>query len=122
MLTQDFIHLLFTQKGNHEGYNLQLQYLLTLDRCHYTWVLVVANTANDVATFKLGIPLAMITGDVAWRAHGIIKIAIINCLKQYPFKLIISNGDFKSLRSSSRRHPSTHELKALRKLFVCNHC
>lgn len=65
MLTQDFIHLLFTQKGNHEGYNLQLQYLLTLDRCHYTWLLVVANTATDVATFKLGIPLAMMTGDVA---------------------------------------------------------
>lgn len=60
----------------------------------------------------------MITGDVACRAHGIIKITIKNCLKQYPFKLIISNGDFKSLRSNSRRHPSSHELKALKKLSL----
>lgn len=117
-MTQDFIHLLFTQKGNQEGYNLQLQYLLKLDRCHYTWVLVVANTVNDAATFKLGIPLAMITGGVACRAHGIIKTIIINCLKQYPSKLIISNDDFKSLRSNSRRHPSSHELRALRKLSL----
>lgn len=71
MLTQDFIHLLFTQKGNREGYNLQLQYLLKLDHCHCTWVLVVANTVNDAATFKFGMPLAMISGDVEFRAEGI---------------------------------------------------
>lgn len=80
MLTQDFIHLLFTQKGNHEGYNLQLQYLLKLDHCHCIWVLVDANIVNDAATFNVGNPLAMITGDVDLRVHGIIKIAVISCL------------------------------------------